>query len=325
MAAAGGLLLTAGVLEGGAMGGGGPTVVVNGEDRVVVERAARPYGLSSTNRGVALASPWHRFAFTVNTRRCLYQGDLLWLHRGATVHKKDITVSPVDWNALLLPMITPEKFTPALVRGIVVLDPGHGGQDRGAVNGAGLVEKDLALEVCLDVRDRLEQAGVIVHLTRDEDVLVPLTDRPALAGRVHADLFVSLHFNQAANRDAAGIETYVLPLPGERSTSDSGTDAPDAQVYPGNTFDGANAVVGRTLHHHLLRTLRAGDRGMKRARFVVVRDAPCPAALLECGFLSNSDEAKKMASPHYRKAIAEGVAAGIQRIYRLWETPSATP
>lgn len=311
----------AGILEGSGMGGGGAAVVVDGEARVLVARAARPYGLSSPDRGATLVSPWHRFAFTVDTRQCLYQGDLLWLQRGAGLHGKKLTVSLADWDTLVVPMVTPEKFAPPSLRRIVVLDPGHGGRDRGAAAGAGLVEKDLALEVCLGARDRLEKEGITVHLTRDADVFVPLPARPTLAAKVGADLFVSVHFNQATNGDAAGIETFIVPRAGERSTSDNGADPPGTATFPGNGFDGANAVVGRALHHHLLRTVRANDRGMKRARFVVVRDAPCPAALVECGFLSNVDEAKKLASPYYRNALAEGVAAGIQQVYRLWKNP----
>jgi N-acetylmuramoyl-L-alanine amidase len=94
----------------------------------------------------------------------------------------------------------------------------------------------------------------------------------------------------------------------------------------GNRHDGANTILGYCLQHRLVKTLRAPDRGIRRARFVVLREAPCPAALVECGFLSNAAEAGRIASPHYRVAMADGFVEGILDLYRLWDlAASVTP
>jgi N-acetylmuramoyl-L-alanine amidase len=168
-----------------------------------------------------------------------------------------------------------------------VLDPGHGGPDPGAVCGV-LREADLALELALGAARGLARHPVEVRLTREEDRYVPLAARAALANRWGADLLVSLHCNAALNPFARGFESYVHPA-----------------AYP------ATRTLRRAIHENLmlfLAPLGVPDRGMREADFCVLRRTRCPAVLLECLFLTNSEDAALLADPEFRDRLANEIA-----------------
>jgi len=171
--------------------------------------------------------------------------------------------------------------------GSVVIDPGHGGHDPGAISPGGLEEKTVNLVVARKVASLLERRGVSVTLTRDRDVFIPLNDRPAVANRIKADLFVSIHANSAPSRSASGFEIYVSPSPSRASQ--------------------AAALAVRQ------RMAAAGveDRGIKRNDFRVLVRSSRPAMLVELGFLSNYREERLLAQTGYRNRLAEAVADGI--------------
>jgi N-acetylmuramoyl-L-alanine amidase len=208
-------------------------------------------------------------------------------------------------------LLSPNDHLRGMGHKVVVLDPGHGGRDSGARSLAGRREKDFTLDLAGRVRLRLVHAGIEVRLTRANDRALPLSERCRRAANWDADLFVSIHANQAANRGAHGIETYVLPAPGYPSTSNAEPGERAAAAYAGNRYNAANTVLGYNLQRRLLKETHAADRGLKRARFVVLREAPCPAALVECGFLSHAGEANRLASDAYRERLAEGLSNGI--------------
>jgi N-acetylmuramoyl-L-alanine amidase len=190
----------------------------------------------------------------------------------------------------------------------VVLDPGHGGEDSGAVGAQRVCEKKVALDVAARVAARLRDSGVVVRMTRTQDQTLPLYQRPACARRWGADLFVSMHLNSSRNDDAAGLETYIVPAAGYPSTSSTRADS---RSCDGNRFDAQNALLAYYLQRGVLSTARIPDRGIKRARFEVLTEAPCPAALVECGFVSNRSEARRLRDAEYREALADGISRGI--------------
>lgn len=198
---------------------------------------------------------------------------------------------------------------------VIVLDPGHGGLNSGTRSAAdGRWEKEFTLDWAQRLVPLLERNGWRVLLTRTRDVDVSLPDRVAMADAHQADLFLSLHFNSSGGgSDQAGLETYCLTPAGMPSSLTRGyNDDPD-QVFPNNAFDTENFLYAVRLHRELLKISNLADRGVRRARFqTVVRGQSRPAALLEAGYLSNPDEARRIADPDYRQQLAEAVAKALE-------------
>lgn len=197
----------------------------------------------------------------------------------------------------------------------IVLDPGHGGRDSGALCGNGCEsEKHHALDWALRLARLLAANGWNVVLTRTNDAEIPLSERVALANRAHADMFLSLHFNSGgANRELAGLETYCLTPTGLPSNLVREYQDDPSEAHPNNAFDDQNVLLASHLHRSLLRATGAVDRGVRRARFMtVLQGQNRPAVLIEGGYLSNPDEARRIATPEYRQALAEGVARALE-------------
>lgn len=172
----------------------------------------------------------------------------------------------------------------------VVVDPGHGGRDPGAVAGP-LREADLALDLTLKAARGLERQGVSMRLTRQEDRDVSLPERVALANRTGADLFLSVHCNAASNPEARGFESYVHPAAWPRTRE-----------------------IARTIHERLaafLNSFGVPDRGLKEADFYVLRETRCPAVLLECLFLTNAEDARLLGDPAWRSRLAAEIAQAV--------------
>jgi N-acetylmuramoyl-L-alanine amidase len=194
---------------------------------------------------------------------------------------------------------------------VVVLDPGHGGQDSGAMCG-GLLEKDLTLDVARRIDRLLDSEGIATLMTRLGDTYVSLADRAAFANRVRNCIFVSIHFNEDNQPVASGVETYYaahqitagsflaswLPFLW-RPLSDSPN--PESQSLAGFIQE---ALVART---------RAMDRGPQAGQFFVIANVTSPAVLIEGGFLTNKEDISKLASEDYRDQIAAAVADGVLR------------
>lgn len=169
---------------------------------------------------------------------------------------------------------------------IVVLDAGHGGGDPGALNEF-VEEKEINLAVTLMVYERLEEAGIQVHLTREDDSHVSLPERTTFANELGASIFVSMHSNAADAKSAHGIETYY---------------------YSGDA-EGEN--LASFVQENVIETTEAKNRKTKTANFYVCKNTLMPAVLVEMGFLTNANESAKMATEEYQELIAEGIANGI--------------
>lgn len=171
---------------------------------------------------------------------------------------------------------------------LVVLDPGHGGDDPGAIVGEAM-EKDINLAVALLVQEQLsEQEEVTVVMTRDQDVFLPLTDRAELANRENADLYVSIHANALENDDSfAGVFTFYHP--------DKSSDK----------------AVAKTIQSAVISACGGLDRGIRSEDYAVLRETDMPAVLVETGFMTCPEELNRLLDTDYQKLLAHGIAQGI--------------
>jgi N-acetylmuramoyl-L-alanine amidase len=174
----------------------------------------------------------------------------------------------------------------------IILDPGHGGADSGATPRGMIAEKRAALDVASRAASKLRAAGHRVLLTRRSDEFIELADRVNLSNRTSGKpLFISLHFNSASNRSISGLETYY--------------------------YTRRSAKLANALHQSLLKSTRSPNRGIRTARFYVLRFNKQPAVLLELGFLSHAREGSNISrSPAYRQKLADAIAAGISSLQR---------
>ncbi|MBP0008209.1 MULTISPECIES: N-acetylmuramoyl-L-alanine amidase [unclassified Roseofilum] len=169
----------------------------------------------------------------------------------------------------------------------VAIDPGHGGRDPGAV-GNGLLEKEIVMDISNQVAAILEQNGVQTVMTRRDDREIDLAPRVATAERANATLFVSIHANaiSLSRPEVNGLETFYYQT-GQR--------------------------LARDIHNTILQTLNIRDRGVRRARFYVLRKTSMPSVLVETGFITGREDSVKLANPVFRRQMAQGIANGILR------------
>lgn len=280
------------------------------ESRVSLSRLAERHALALTTDGKALTLR-HALAEIVlaaNSRQMRFNGTLVWLNDGIRSESGNWSASVADTLTVLTPLLDPQCAPPIRPPATVVVDPGHGGDDTGARAPHVAPEKELNLTISLMVAERLKSSGVKALLTRDADKALSLPSRPRLADSHRADVFVSVHINSASNRAVSGVETYLLTATGFNSTSGRSRDTDRA---PGNRHDAANQILAYDVQRSIVARTGAPDRGVKRARFDVLSLAPCPAVLVECGFLSNPGEAASLASEEYRSKMADGITHGI--------------
>jgi N-acetylmuramoyl-L-alanine amidase len=174
-------------------------------------------------------------------------------------------------------------------RPVVVIDPGHGGRDPGAIGIGGIRETDIVLDISFEIARTLQQQGIIVRLTRTSEVEIDLAPRVATGERANADAFVSIHANaiSMSRPDINGLEVFYSP---GRPRS---------------------ARFAATLHNTIVSTMNMRTRGLKVARFYVIRRNTMPSALIETGFVTGSEDAPNLASPAWRRQMARAIARGI--------------
>jgi N-acetylmuramoyl-L-alanine amidase len=239
---------------------------------------------------------------------------------------------------------------PAGIRTIVV-DPGHGGVETGAIGPSGTPEKDLTLLLARDLESHLARLGVRVVLTRSEDATLPLDTRAAIANQNKADLFISIHLNSSLGSGAHGAETYFLSAEASDAKAARAAAAENTPVgaVPPAAASGEEEVrdlelilwdlaqtrylaesqrLANLIQGELNETLQLRDRGVKQAPFRVLNGASMPAVLVEVGFLSNPDEEKKLQDAAYRAELAEALTRAVGRYKALVENrpePPAAP
>jgi N-acetylmuramoyl-L-alanine amidase len=220
------------------------------------------------------------------------------------------------------------KLKPNKIRRIVV-DPGHGGKDPGAVGVKGTMEKDVALAIGTKLADKIRQElGIDVVMTRTTDVFIPLQERTSIANKVGADLFISIHANASPNRNTAGIESYYLNLAktekaAQLAAQENGTSLEKVSILQAVLFDlMANYKLNDSAHladevqkalYKKVNSKFHGSRnlGVKQGPFFVLVGATMPSILVETAFLSNEMEEARLSDPQYQDTTADGILKGI--------------
>lgn len=272
-----------------------------------------------TNSTTIWEAPDVTLRFFDASRRLEFNDTIIWMSGPVSSNAAlQRTLSEADVETVLAPLLLPGPPPVSAERLVVILDPGHGGDDPGAIVPGIAFEKDLVLSVANRVCRRLREAGITVRMTRGTDKTLTLEERTGFAKNKAGAVLVSIHANKAANKVAQGLETYIMPVAGFPSTS---AMDPVAETYPGNRYDAESLQLAYYVHREILDQTQAVDRGVKRARFEVLRNAPCPAALVEIGFLSNTEERGNLETPDYLNRLADGIAFGI-RVFILQNTLS---
>lgn len=213
----------------------------------------------------------------------------------------------------------------------VVIDPGHGGKDLGKVGVTGVLEKDVNLAISRKVRERLEQEGLKAILTRDDDVLLSLTERTEIANQLGGDLFISIHCNGWFSEETGGFEAYFLSpartewsravAAAENAADDILTVKSDADGdiefilwdVVQNGFINESSLLAEMVQKTMSERLEIRNRGVKQANFTVLQGARMPAVLIETAFLSNPAEEKLLTSEEFQSTVADGVVQAVRR------------
>jgi len=275
-----------------------------------------PPSAVALSKTIVLDSGKMQIEVTVGLREAQINGVKHWLAFPVALHDGQVLVSRLDLSRIIEPNLRPELIEGMTPVTTVVLDPGHGGHDRGALSKFGF-EKDFALDVALRARKLLESEGYKVEMTRATDVFIPLEQRPAVANNIPNSIFVSIHFNSSStNADARGFEIFSIAPRGAPSTNDSVPRERDLREEPGNAVDMPSGALAGSVFHALLGHVPMVDRGVKHARFAVLRLCTQPAVLIECGFVSNNAESTLISSSAWRAHVAEAIVDGVAN-YRV--------
>lgn len=227
-------------------------------------------------------------------------------------HNGQAMISTIDLAKLVDPVLRPSYIRKPIKFNTVIIDAGHGAHDSGAKGVYGY-EKNYTLDMALRLKSALEKRGFKTRLTRSTDTFLSLGQRVDFANRVSDAIFISIHFNYSGSSSASGIETYALAPQGTSSTDGS---APWSDLLNGNVHDSENIALATAVHAHVIHELKTVDRGIKRARFNVLRGINKPAILFEGGFITNSAEARKIHSESYRNELTDAIANAVVKFQK---------
>jgi len=296
-------------------------IKVNGHDYLTVENIAKFYGLPADVvpsgekiQGEAVKNP---LEFVRGSREAMINGARSWLCFPSVEQDGKILVSRTDVAKTIEPLLRPQRVANVGKVQTVILDPGHGGHDKGQVSVYGY-EKDFALDVARKLRPFLQAKGLRVIMTREGDYFVPLEVRAQIANAARNSIFVSIHFN-GTNDDpnATGFEIFSFTPRGAPSTSDNAATPSSLSMQPGSEVDAQSMALSVCIYHSLLGHIPEFDRGIKRARFAVLRLTRVPAVLIEGGFLTERGECRLIAQKDWRAKLAQAIGVGIENYQTL--------
>ena len=296
-------------------------IKVNGRDYLSVDNISKFYGLPAevAPSGAKIQSEKADvpLGFISGSREAMINGARSWLCFPVLEQDGKSLVSRTDVVKTIEPLVRPHRVPSVGNVQTVVLDPGHGGHDKGQVSRYG-AEKDFALDVARKLRPILQAKGLRVIMTREGDYFVPLEVRAKIANSARNSIFVSIHFN-ATNDDpnATGFEIFSFTPRGAPSTSDGTVTASSVNMQPGSSADAQSMALSACIYHSLLGHLPEYDRGIKRARFAVLRLTKVPAVLIEGGFLTERGESKLISNKDWRAKLAGAIGIGIENYQAL--------
>jgi N-acetylmuramoyl-L-alanine amidase len=291
-------------------------IKVSGQDYLSVDNISRFYGLpagiAASGEKVEFETAKNPLEFVSGSREVIINGARSWLCFPVIEQDGKLLVSRTDVAKTIEPLVRPHRVPNVGKVQTVVVDPGHGGYDKGQVSRYGY-EKDFALDVARKLRPLLQSKGLRVIMTREGDYFVPLEVRAQIANKARDSIFVSIHFNGSNDdRNATGFEIFSFTPRGAPSTSD-GAVAPSAlSAQPGSAVDAQSTALSACIYHSLLGHIPEYDRGIKRARFAVLRLTKVPAVLIEGGFLTEQGQCKLIGQKEWRAKLARAISVGIE-------------
>ncbi|TMP94485.1 MAG: N-acetylmuramoyl-L-alanine amidase [Verrucomicrobia bacterium] len=296
-------------------------IKVSGHDYLSIDNISKFYRLPAevvpAGKQIRLETVKHPLEFVSGSREVIINGARSWLCFPLIEHDGKFLVSRMDVAKTIEPQLRPHRIPNIGRLQTVVLDPGHGGHDKGAVGRYGY-EKNFALDVARKLRPLLQAKGLRVIMTREGDYFVPLEVRAQIANAAQDSIFVSIHFN-ATDRDpnATGFEIFSFTPRGAPSTSDTSLTLSSLDMQAGSTVDTQSMALSSCIYHSLLGHIPEFDRGIKRARFAVLRLTRVPAVLIEGGFLTERGESELIAKNDWRTKLAQSISVGIQNYQAL--------
>jgi N-acetylmuramoyl-L-alanine amidase len=296
-------------------------IKVSGHDYLSVDNISKFYRLPAevvpAGKKIRLETVKNPLEFVSGSREVIINGARSWLCFPLIEHDGKFLVSRMDVAKTIEPQLRPHRIPNIGRLQTVVLDPGHGGHDKGAVGRYGY-EKNFALDVARKLRPLLQAKGLRVIMTREGDYFVPLEVRAQIANAAPDSIFVSIHFN-ATDRDpnATGFEIFSFTPRGAPSTSDTSLTLSSLDMQAGSTVDTQSMALSSCIYHSLLGHIPEFDRGIKRARFAVLRLTRVPAVLIEGGFLTERGESELIAKNDWRTKLAQSISVGIQNYQAL--------
>ena len=290
-------------------------IKVSGQDYLSVDNISRFYGLpagiSGSGEKIDFETVKNPLEFVSGSREVIINGARSWLCFPVIEQDGKLLVSRTDVAKTIEPLVRPHRVPNVGKVQTVVVDPGHGGYDKGQVSRYGY-EKDFALDVARKLRPLLLSKGLRVIMTREGDYFVPLEVRAQIANKARDSIFVSIHFNGSNDdRNATGFEIFSFTPRGAPSTSDSAVAPSALSMQPGSAVDAQSMALSACIYHSLLGHLPEYDRGIKRARFAVLRLTKVPAVLIEGGFLTEQGQCKLIAQKEWRAKLARAISVGI--------------
>ena len=267
--------------------------------KLVEQSTSKQFRLLSEKKQTVVSLAPDKRTSTINGMPVILNFAPTWQRGAAYLSYSDLatTVRPLVQRSAL------KKHTPMHI----MIDPGHGGNDPGAI-GKISKEKNVTMAFARDLEKALKQKGFKVTMTRTGDYTVSLTQRSAHANRVGAQLFISIHADAAA-ASVSGIGTFAMTPQGAPSYN---TNKVESGTSPGHSWSNNSLFLAYCVQSNMARAVKpTTNRGLKRARFAVLRETKCPAVLIETGFISNVAEERKLNDPAYRKKIVDGIVAGV--------------
>src|SRR5436305_11785404 len=291
-------------------------IKVSGHDYLSVDNISKFYGLAAEVVPICgktqletVSSP---LEFVRGSREVMINGARSWLCFPIIENDGRFLVSRTDLAKTIEPLLRPQRVPNAGKVETIVLDPGHGGHDKGALSRYGS-EKDFALDVARKLRPLLQSKGLRVIMTREGDYFVPLEVRAQIANAVRNSVFVSIHFNASGDDPSAtGFEIFSFTPRGAPSTSDNAVRSASFSMQPGSEVDAQSMALSACIYHSLIGHIPEYDRGIKRARFAVLRLTKVPAVLIEGGFLTERGESKLISNKDWRAKLAGSIGIGIE-------------
>ena len=315
------------------------TVIIDGTRYISAKSLCKIYNLEyhldSITRKVTLTKGDKKARIMVDSATVLLNNALRTMDKEAKFYQDSVVIPRSFAYRTLKPFFREEhirgRLVPAKVSGWpiknVIIDPGHGGKDPGAVGKRGLKEKDVVLDVAKRLKRKLNAAGINVILTRESDKFVSLTQRARIANAKDVDFFISIHANASRSRWVNGVEVFYL----SESIDDNWRSFQAAKNYDLNLqedFSGKDTAtilwdlvlsenrkssvnLAEQVLYSLSKSLSQRNRGTKPARFYVLKGTNIPAVLIEVGFISNLQEEKRLRDTSYRDKVASAITKGL--------------